>query len=101
MTRRRGIQTGTMAACLWLALATMTSGQIEANGLSLEPMAVPVVGDTPQPGQIRLIENFGAFGLGPNLPGSRYAVVAKHLVRIDAASGQILSILRPLPGPDR
>ena len=33
----------------------------------------------------------------PQLPGSVYAVVSGHLVRIQIGSGKILSILRPLP----
>lgn len=100
MIRRHGWTAGTMAACAWLALSTTTSGQIEAGDVLIRPAVAPVVGDTPPSDQVQLIENVGVFGLGPNLPGSRYAVVAKHLVRIDAQSGQILSILRPLPDRD-
>nr|WP_111297755.1 hypothetical protein [Paracoccus saliphilus] len=97
MIRRHVIMAGAMAACAWLSFATIISGQTEATGLSPQPAAIPVVGDTPLPAQVRLIKNLGTFGLGPDLPGSRYAIVGKHLVRIDAESGQILSILRPLP----
>lgn len=90
-----------VVSCAWLSFATATSGQIEATGLSPQPAGIPVVGDTPPPAQVHLIERLGTFGLGPDLPGSRYAVVGRHLVRIDARSGKILSILRPLPGlPD-
>ncbi|TJZ91557.1 hypothetical protein FA743_10665 [Paracoccus gahaiensis] len=57
------------------------------------------MGETPRPDQISPIEDPGTVGLGPGHPGSFYAIVAGHLVRIDAASGRIQSILRPLPAP--
>ncbi|MFD1483304.1 hypothetical protein [Paracoccus nototheniae] len=60
-------------------------------------VALPMVGDIPDSTTIQMIDNLGAVGLGPDLPGSRYAVVGGHLVRIEAASGKILSVLRPLP----
>lgn len=62
-----------------------------------EAPPLPVVGDAPPPEQVQVIRNLGAYGLGPELPGSYYAVVAHHLVRIDRATGRIQSILRPLP----
>lgn len=57
----------------------------------------PPVGEVPAPEQIQPIENPGEVGLGPELPGSVYAVVSGHLVRIQVGSGKILSVLRPLP----
>lgn len=57
--------------------------------------ARPQVGDVPAPGSYHVIRQPGRYGLGPELPGSRYALIAGLLVRIDARSGKILSILRP------
>lgn len=54
----------------------------------------PAVGDVLKPGQYHLILNPGRYGLGPEPQGSRYAIAAGLLVRIDARSGKILSILR-------
>lgn len=69
--------------------------------LADEGVVAPVVGEIPAPGAVQMIDNLGAVGLGPELTGSRYAVVAGHLVRIDSASGKILSVLRSLPrAPD-
>ena len=51
-------------------------------------------GDTVPSAKAKLIEQPGLYGLGPELPGSRYAVVEGKLVRLDAKSLKILSILR-------
>ncbi|WP_410216486.1 hypothetical protein [Paracoccus sp. (in: a-proteobacteria)] len=59
----------------------------------------PVVGEIVSPQDVQPIRNLGSYGLGPHLPGSVYAITAGHLVRIDANSGKILSVLRPLPRP--
>ncbi|QBX35227.1 hypothetical protein E4191_11365 [Paracoccus liaowanqingii] len=73
------------------------SGTDACQAKAQEPAVYPVVGETPSPDQIRLIDNPGRVGLGPGHPGSRFAIVAGHLVRIDAVTGRIQSILRPLP----
>lgn len=62
---------------------------------------IPVIGHVPTLQEICAIDNLGAVGLGPDLPDSRYVVVSDHLVRLDIASGQIMSILRPLSCPTR
>jgi hypothetical protein len=57
----------------------------------------PVIGNVPDPSQVKVIRNPGTYGLGSEISGSNYAVVSGHLVRIDRKSGRILSIMRPLP----
>ena len=51
-------------------------------------------GDVPPRDVIHVIDNPGRYGLGPELPGSYYAIVSDNLVRVDASSFKILSILR-------
>lgn len=43
---------------------------------------------------IDFIEYPGRYGLGSELPGSRYAIVDGHLVRIDSDTMELQSILR-------
>lgn len=82
-----------MIAAFAILLGGSGAGGARAQG----PEIPPIVGETPRPDQIRPIDDPGTVGLGPGYPGSLYAIVAGHLVRIDAASGRIQSILRPLP----
>lgn len=70
----------------------LVAGAVRAQQAS----ELPVVGAVPAAGQVMLIDDLGSYGLGPNLPGNRYAVVGGHLVRIDIATGKILSVLRPV-----
>ena len=51
-------------------------------------------GDLVPAAKAQLISQPGLYGLGPELPGSRYAVVEGRLVRLDAKTYKILSILR-------
>lgn len=80
-----------------VAVLCLTALLLAAPQPRAEDRAVPVAGDIPPPGQTRPVENPGIYGLGPDLPGSRYAVVSGHLVRLDRSTGRILSILRPIP----
>lgn len=76
------------------ALLIGACAQVPQDGFAQQR---PTVGEVPAPEQVRQIDKPGAVGLGPQLPGSVYAVVSGHLVRIQIGSGKILSILRPLP----
>jgi hypothetical protein len=57
--------------------------------------ARPRVGDVVPRKQIKVIQSPGRYGLGSEPKGSKYAIVGGTLVRIDAKTGKILSILRP------
>ncbi|TGN47727.1 hypothetical protein E4L95_19120 [Paracoccus liaowanqingii] len=99
-TTRRGrliCVLGLLGAAGAYALSGTDACQAKAQESAVLPAVHPVVGETPLPDQIRLIDNPGRVGLGPGHPGSRFAIVAGHLVRIDAVTGRIQSILRPLP----
>ncbi|WP_405404805.1 hypothetical protein [Paracoccus sp. Ld10] len=80
--------------CLSTALMIGVCGMGPQGVAAQQP---PPVGDVPEPDQIRRIANPGIVGLGPDLPGSVYAVVSGYLVRVHIDSGKILSVLRPLP----
>lgn len=91
MAARWGLTAGVFVTVTLLFIIGLRPGAQAAD------QAPPVAGDVPPPGQTQLIDNPGIYGLGPGLPGSRYAVVAGYLVRIDTASGKIQSVLRPVP----
>ncbi|WP_111559074.1 hypothetical protein [Paracoccus sediminilitoris] len=57
----------------------------------------PIMGTVPSKGQVQRIRNPGNYGLGNDIAGSIYAIVSGHLVRLDAKTGRIISILRPVP----
>ena len=68
-----------------------------ASVAAKQPADRPIIGEVPRKGQVRRISNPGSYGLGSDVPGSVYAIVSGHLVRLDKKSGRIISILRPLP----
>lgn len=43
---------------------------------------------------IHIVTKPGLYGLGPLVPGSRYAVIGNQLVRIDPQTNKVLSIIR-------
>lgn len=59
--------------------------------------AVPAVGMGVPDDQLHHISMPGRYGLSEPPEGDGYAIVGGHLVRIDAADGRILSVLRPAP----
>lgn len=62
-----------------------------------EPAETPLtfaVGELLQPQDVHLIERNGFYGLGADLPGTRYAIAGGHLIRVDAESLRVQSILR-------
>ena len=52
------------------------------------------VGDDLNPADVHLVTSPGRYGLGADVPGSRYAVAHGKLIRIDPSSFKVLSILR-------
>lgn len=55
------------------------------------------VGDIAPPGQLHRITAPGLYGLSDPPTGDAYGVLDGELVRLDAATGQILSVLFPVP----
>lgn len=56
------------------------------------------VGDRLERGQFHIITHPGRYGLGPNVPGSIYAVANGRLIRMDERTMQVQSILRMVNG---
>ncbi|WP_143025652.1 hypothetical protein [Paracoccus isoporae] len=52
------------------------------------------VGEVVPPDQIYIISRPGRYGLGPEIPGSDYAVVGNQLVRVNAETRKVQSIIR-------
>lgn len=58
------------------------------------PANLIAAGDTLLAGDLHQVRHPGKYGLGPHLSGSPYGIVAGHLVRYDAATLQVHSVLR-------
>lgn len=88
-----------------MAIAFSANYTLQAEGrsddaaASVEADIAP--GDVLRDEQVRVIERPGEYGLGSNLEGSRYAISDGHLIRIDAESLRVQSILRSGVEPDR
>lgn len=78
---------------LSLFSAEMQSGMAVAQGR----VAVEI-GQTVPADKLHIVTEPGRYGLGPELPGSHYAVVGNQLVRIDAKTGVVQSIIRNVDG---
>lgn len=87
---------GTVALAAVLIMFSTSPGQQaqEAQATSRAVEHKLATGDILSPDQVEFIDHPGRYGLGTQLRGSRYAIVGDHLVRIDPATMQVLSILR-------
>lgn len=95
--RPTGMATRLAAACLAILSAWHVAPHDVAEWTGIVARAetvAPHVGDLLRPGAFHLISNPGRYGLGPEPAGSRYALIAGLLVRIDMKSLKILSIIR-------
>ncbi|WBU63378.1 hypothetical protein [Paracoccus aerodenitrificans] len=52
------------------------------------------IGEVVANDQLHIISHPGRYGLGPELPGSNYAVFNNYLIRVDSQSGQVQSVIR-------
>ena len=81
-----------------VATATVIGVSLVDNGFRSDEaaQALPqvMVGETAMPGRLHVISHPGRYGLGPELPGSIYAVVDGMLVRIDPDTREIQSVIR-------
>ena len=81
-----------------VATVTVIGLSLISNGLRSDEAAQArpqvMVGETAMPGRMHVISHPGRYGLGPELPGSIYAVVDGMLVRIDPNSREIQSVIR-------
>ena len=71
----------------------LDQSSVQAQPTPEEPL--PLVPGTVLPEEsVRFIEKPGRYGLGTEPPGSRYAIVDGHLVRINTDTMELQSVLR-------
>lgn len=85
-----------------VAFATMIGASVMMTDLlSEQPSHVDSeidIGEVAPAGGTHLITRPGRYGLGPEVPGSQYAVVGGMLVRLDPHTLQIQSVIRMVNG---
>lgn len=80
-----------VAACA-VAATTMSGSEPAAEA---EPTVIrPQIGEAVSPDVIHLIERPGLYGVSDPAPGTQYAVIGSSLVRLDAATYVVRSIIR-------
>lgn len=87
----------------WLIAGVLTAGIVGTSLVALQsddapaqPKAALQVGTYIAPGRIHWINSPGRYGLGNVPAGDQYAVVSGELVRIDADTGILRAVLRPM-----
>lgn len=98
-----------VAAGTMLGLAALTApntiptqglpdtGQACQQGCAGTVAAVPPIGQTVPADSVHRVTMPGRYGLAGPPDGQEFAIIAGHLVRIDAADRRVLSVLRPVP----
>lgn len=84
---------------LALIAVTITTGTAFIDGIFVGDAAAQskgqvVIGEVVPASKIHIISHPGRYGLGPELPGSQYAIVDNMLVRLDPKTHEIQSIIR-------
>ena len=93
------ITTAVTAMGLWV-LSDQNSPQAQGTDAAIANQTQATVrpaltpGDILPPDDVSLVEKPGRYGLGADLPGSRYAIARGHLVRIDPDTLKVKSVLR-------
>lgn len=82
-----------LIALVW-AIWPSDRAAITAEATGHEPGEVPLAGVPVRLEDLHIVTSPGLYGLGPDLPGSRYGVVAGHLIRFDPQTHRTLSVLR-------
>lgn len=92
MKRFRIITAAILAVGVALAL---TDKPVSEETVASVPERVEIaVGDVLPASDVHIITSPGRYGLGPEIPGSQYAVSHGRLIRIEPSSRKVLSILR-------
>ena len=79
-----------------LTPAAAIVAQTERRAPEPVPTAAVTVGDIVDPQNVHLVTHPGRYGLSNAPSGHRYAIVNGKLVRIDAQTGKIMSVLRAI-----
>ena len=56
------------------------------------------IGEVVPEAKLHIVSHPGRYGLGPELPGSTYAVFERHLIRVDTDTGRVQSVIREVTG---
>lgn len=91
LVRPMAVITATAVVMLGVPAPLMSQQQGAAAAAKLEAFGV---GDVLSRDEVHIITSPGLYGLGPEPPGSRYAVSRGKLIRIDPSTYQVKSILR-------
>lgn len=83
---------------LTLSLATLSPAALLPETASAQAEQAVVVGQPAPADKLHIVTEPGRYGLGPELPGSHYAVVGDQLIRIDAKTNVVQSIIRKVDG---
>lgn len=78
------------------AHADRVTARPPAAAAQQSPQSDITVGDTVPLDRIHIVTRPGAYGLSDPQQGDSYAIVSGQLVRIDSASGKVLSALRQI-----
>lgn len=82
-----------LIALVW-AIWPPEQAAMTAQTMAHDTGAVPLTGTAFSPEDLHIVTSPGRYGLGPDLPGSQYGVVAGHLIRFDPQTHRTLSVLR-------
>lgn len=82
------------AMAVVLACLALTGGADEPEAEERAQSAIFQVGDTLPASRVHIVTSTGVYGLGPVPPGYVYAIADGRLIRMEAGSGKVLSILR-------
>ncbi|WBU59459.1 hypothetical protein [Paracoccus albus] len=77
-----------LVAAILVSVAAATETVEAGNGTPVE------IGEVIPAENLQIVKEPGRYGLGPGLPGSHYAVVGDLLIRINAETGAVQSIIR-------
>lgn len=98
MTIARPVAASAAAAVLAYCFTVSSFAQGAANGATSSP-TIFQVGDVLPEADVHIVTSPGVYGLGPEPPGSRYAVAHGMLIRVDAETTKVLSVLREQARP--
>lgn len=77
-----------VVAAILVSVAAATETVEASDGAQVE------IGEVVPAEKLQIVKEPGKYGLGPELPGSHYAVVGDLLIRISAETGAVQSIIR-------
>lgn len=99
MTIARPVAASAAAAVLAYCFTVSSFAQGATNDGAASSPPIFQVGDILPEADVHIVTSPGVYGLGPEPPGSRYAVAHGMLIRVDAETTKVLSVLREQARP--